>query len=94
MLLLVALIPASAAIATPAAVGVSVCIALESHARQVRRAAEPAPSRPDASDDAPVWPDVHASVPLPINGVGAPRWRPLAEIRAGLLNIPPPMAIA
>jgi len=94
MLLLVALMPASVAIAAPAAVGVSVCLALESHARQVRRCAEATPARSEAATGTANRPTIHATVPLPINGVGAPRWRPAAEIRADLLNIPPPMALA
>ena len=93
MVLLVALVPASAVIAAPAAVGVSVCIALESHARQVRREAEAhAVSRVVKASPRAVR--ECASVPMPINGVGCPRWRPLAEIRAALLNIPPPAAMA
>jgi hypothetical protein len=94
MLGFVALIPASAAIAAPAAVGVTVCLALESQARLARRSAESARATESAAQATPTFEARTASTPLPIHGVGSPRWRPLSEVRAGLLNIPPPVAFA
>ena len=96
MLGVVTLIPASAAIAAPAAVGVSMCLALETQARLARRSAESVrrADRLVAQSAAESRDGVRVAAPLPINGVGAPRWRPLSDVRAALLNIPPPMAIA
>lgn len=96
MIGLVALIPASAAIAAPAAVGVSMCLAWESQVRQARRSAETvrAPERVTAAAVPTSRPREASSTPLPVHGTGMPRWRPLSEVRAALLNIPPPTAIA
>jgi len=95
IVLMVALVPAGVAIAAPAAVGVTMCLALESQARQARRVTDSVRTvdrRTEAGES--VRSAESAQGAVMINGVGAPRWRPLSEVRAGLLNIPPPAALA